>query len=86
MKDLLPPWRSSYHGTIFVDLFPVKLTASGVHVNLAQLQPTLSFPEVSDDPEKNDDGECEIGLEEALNSTESWLAGRANGNIELLHG
>ena len=65
-----------------IDLIPVELTTAGVDVHLVCSEPTGALPEVADDPEEDDDGEGEVGLEEALGVTEGAV-GVGERGVEL---
>ena len=83
VQNALPGWRRSKLSTEGIDFVPVKLTSATVDVNLADLLPTGAFPEVSDNPESNNDGEAKIRLEETLGVVETGFPRWAQGNIEL---
>jgi hypothetical protein len=64
MYKTLPCWHGSDLGTISVDFIPLVFTAASINVDLVDGNPALTLPEVTSDPEDNDDGESEEGLEE----------------------
>lgn len=63
-----------------IDLIPIQLAATDIHVDIPRAQPALSFPRVATDPEENDDGKREIRFEKALGSIEA-AAGRADSDV-----
>ena len=68
---------------------PVDRAAARVDINLAHLEESRSFPEVSAHPEEQDDGQGEVDLEETF-SVVGWLAveptDRPDRNVELWFG
>ena len=82
MQNALPGWRSSKLGAEGVDLIPVKLTPASVYVNLAQLEPAGTLPEVPANPEKQNDRNGQVRLEEPRCVVDA-STGRAQGNIKL---
>lgn len=84
MEEAAPSGPCSHLGPELVDLVPVMLTTTSVDINLVNRQPTLSLPDISDGPEEEDNGESQVGHEEAFNSAHTGRArGSDNGNIEL---
>ena len=64
------------------DRIPVNFTTAAVDVDLGQLQPSSLFPEVSTDPEENDDKKGKIRLEEALGIVDASPE-RPDGSVKL---
>lgn len=69
--------------TLGVDPVPVNLAATSINVNLAELEPAGTLPEEAADPEHDNDGKGEVGLEEALGSVDTTTK-RPDGGVELL--
>jgi hypothetical protein len=42
------------------DLIPIQLTTASVNIDLFKLQPASPLPDVSTDPEGNDNGESKV--------------------------
>lgn len=64
---------------------PVDHPAAGVDVDLSEGEPAFALPEITTGPEKQDDGECEVGFEEAFCVVDfDFRVERPNGDIELL--
>lgn len=77
------PRRPGLHLLAFaVDEVPVKLTAASVNIHLGGPEPASALPEVSGDPESNDDEESKVGAEEVLSGTNPLANGR-DGSVEL---
>ena len=78
MVEELPPRRPS--GTALLDLLirlPVELATAGVDIDLAQLPPCLTLPDIAADVEEDDDEEREVGVEEVVDC--HWV----DGSVEL---
>lgn len=82
MQNPLPRRHGRELGAVRVDGVPVELAAADVDVDVARAQPGLALPDEADEPEKDDYGEGEVRLEEALGIVEAAL-GRTDGNVEL---
>lgn len=82
MDDPLPSRHCRQLGAVGIDGVPVELAAADVDVDVARAEPGLALPGEADEPEKYDDGEGEVRLEEALGivDTAPW---RTNGDVEL---
>lgn len=83
VEESAPSGPRSDLSTVSVDLVPVMLTETGVKVDLIDGEPLRLLPEVTDDPEEEDDRNGEAGHEEVLGVTIAWLVGRADGDEEL---
>jgi len=66
VEPALPGGHGSQLGTVGVDLVPVDLTAAGVDIDLLCAEPTGALPEEAANPEYDDDGKSQVGLEEAF--------------------
>lgn len=75
VEHTLPGGCSSKFTTVSVDAIPIMLTKTSVEVNLAELQPTLSLPDIAKDVKDNDDWEGQVRLEEGF--------GIADGAVEV---
>lgn len=61
------------------------LPPSALHINLTNLHPANVLPEISTDPEENDNWESEVGLEEIVGGTVFGIAADGpDGSVELL--
>lgn len=78
-----PSRPGSNLGAVSVDLIPVMLTETSVKIDLVDGEPLRSLPEVTDDPEDENDGDGETSHEEVVGITVTFLGGRADGDIEL---
>lgn len=65
-----------------IDLIPVVLAATSVHVYIYGSQPALSFPCETTGPKQQNNGKSKVRVEEALGVTNA-LADRGNSNVEL---
>ena len=70
MHEALPGRTVGKLRTVSIDGVPVMLTTTNIQVNLTDLSPTLSLPDISDDVEENHNRHGQVGLEEALSRTE----------------
>ena len=68
--------------TISIDGVPIMLTTTSIQVNLTDLSPTLSLPDISDNVEQNHNRHSQVGLEEALSGTERSID-VSHSSIEL---
>lgn len=59
------------------------LPSTRIHINLLELQPTLSLPEIPAGPKEQHDREGEIGFEESGGVVELRCTGRSDRNVEL---
>lgn len=59
------------------------LTTAGVEIDLVDSDEALALPDVTNDPEEEDDGQSEIGFEEALSVVQIAGERRSNGHEEL---
>ena len=85
VEESPPPGPAGDLGAIGTDGIPVELTAVAVDVHLAGAEPALTFPQVTDGPEEQDDGSGEEGHEETLSIVDAVLAGREERCVELCH-
>lgn len=83
VEESAPGGPSSNSSTVSIDLVPVMLTETGVKVDLINCEPLRTLPEVTNDPEDEDDGNGEAGHEEVLGIAVAWLVWRADGDEEL---
>lgn len=83
MNNPLPSRHSSQLGAVRIDLVPGQLASAGIDVDLVEPEPPSSLPEKPADPEEHDDGQGQVGLEEALYRVEATFYG-AYGDVELL--
>lgn len=83
MHPLLPLRLSSHVSLVLVNSIPIVLSATSIDINLFELQPSFSLPEVTTGPEEENNRESEISLEEIGGASEFGLARRSNGDIEL---
>lgn len=77
MVEPLPRRVASNLGSGGVDRIPVNWSASSVNIHLGGSEPSLTLPEVTADPEAQDDWEGKVGLEEATGITDV-------GTVEIL--
>jgi hypothetical protein len=82
VEPALPGRHGSQLGAVGVDVVPVELAAARVEVDLLRAEPASALPQEATDPEDNDDGQGEVGLEEALCVVEAATGG-ADGHVEL---
>jgi hypothetical protein len=82
VKTLPPPWPASIDATLLVHIFPINGTTSRINIDLADLEEALALPEVSDDPENQDDGHRQHDIEPAFDIVIA-ATDRADSNIEL---
>jgi hypothetical protein len=76
LQRALPLWPGSNLGLVGVDRIPVKLTTSSVDIDLVKSEPSALLPEVTDDPEEQDDEDGEPFREEDVggsHTTANWL-------------
>ena len=78
-----PSRPGSNLGAVSVDLIPVVLTETSVKINLINGEPLRSLPEVTNDPEDENDGDGKTGHEEVLSVTVSFLERRADSDVKL---
>ena len=78
-----PSRPASNLGAVSIDLIPVMLTETSVKIDLVNGEPLRSLPEVTDDPEDENDRDGKAGHEEVLGVTVTVLEGRADGDVEL---
>ena len=83
MQQPLPGRHSSQPSLLGIDLRPVDRPAARIDVDLVDAEPPLALPEVAADPEEEDDGECEVDLEETFDVIEAAVDG-ADCDVELL--
>lgn len=84
MEDTSPSRVCGDPGSVCLDLVPVDLATASVDVHLGGPYPSLAFPDVSDDPEAENDGSGKILLEEALGGGQASIRGEhSNGGVEL---
>jgi hypothetical protein len=83
VQDAFPGWHGCNTLPVCPNLIPVQLTATGVDVYLCSTQPTFTLPDESSNPERDDDGESKVCLEETLSIIETVFAGRRDRGIEL---
>lgn len=84
MENLSPSRVGSDLGSIRIDFLPVYFPASGIDVNIACMDPSLSLPQIANHPEEQNHWRCQILREKALGRGHSILARRRhNGGIEL---
>lgn len=66
------------------DSNPVDLAAASVNIDLMRAEPSGAFPDEAADPEEENDGEGEVGLEEAFGIVEfAFVTRRGDGDVEL---
>lgn len=65
-----------------VDEVPVELTAAGINIHLRCPEPSGTLPEVTGDPESDNDEESEVRLEEIFGGTNALADGR-DSSVEL---
>lgn len=83
VEQPLPRWIGSDLGLVRVDLIPVVLTATCIHVHVNSPQPGLALPQVANDPEDYDDRQSKHGAEEVLGGTIALLTGWADSAVHL---
>lgn len=83
VEELAPSRPASNLGTVGVNLIPVVLTETSVKINHINGKPLGSLPEVTNDPEDENDGNGKAGHEEVVGITVSLLFRRADGDVEL---
>ena len=86
LEDLVqgtsPGRPGSLLGALRIDVVPVELPPASVDVDLVQLEPSLALPEVSADPEEDDDEEGKVAVEEVVSGTDLGAKG-GDGSVEL---
>lgn len=84
LEVLLPLGHAGNVCTISVDLIPVVLSAAYINIYILNLDPGLSLPGKSDDPEEDDNWQSKVGLEESLGSVEfAIVKWRGNSSVKL---
>ena len=82
MHEALPGRAVGKLRTVSIDGVPIMLTTTSIQINLTDLPPSLSLPDISDNVEQNYNRHSQIGLEEALSGTERSIDVSHSG-IEL---
>lgn len=71
-------------GSIGIDFLPIYFPTTGIDINIACMDPSLSLPQIANHPEEQNHWRCQILREKALGRGHSILARRRhNGGIEL---
>ena len=82
MHQALPSRTVGKLRTVSIDGVPIMLTTTSIQIDLTDLPPTLSLPDISDDVEEDDDRQGQVGLEEALSGTKRSID-VGNSGVEL---
>lgn len=82
VEDTLPRGHLGQLGAVLVDVVPRELATASIEINLVNGEPAGALPDEAADPEDDDDGKGQVGLEEALGRVDIGTNG-GNGNVEL---
>lgn len=78
-EETLPRGPLLHLLALAVDEVPVEFATAGVNIHLGSPEPSSALPEVTTDPESNNDEQSEVGLEEVLGCADALADGRDSG-------
>jgi hypothetical protein len=83
VEESAPSGPLSNLGAVGIDHIPVVLTKTSVKIDLIDSKPLGSLPDVTNDPEQNNDRDSEASHEKVSGIAIAFLACWADGDEEL---
>ena len=82
-SDKTPPsWHGSLFRALLVDVIPVEFSPAAVDVHFGDAKPSAALPQVTGNPENDDDEKRQVFIEKSLSGADA-LADGGNGSVEL---